>query len=40
VALADQVKNVDWRERGAEYKGKVTPAELSEIRRKIRALIG
>jgi mRNA interferase MazF len=40
VVLADQVKNFDWRERNAEYKGKIAAAELSEIRRKIRALIG
>ena len=40
VALADQVKSFDWRAREARKKGRVTPAELSEIRAKLRALIG
>jgi mRNA interferase MazF len=40
VALADQVKSFDWRARKARKKGKVTAAELAEIRAKARALIG
>lgn len=40
VALADQVKSLDWRARNAQSKGNVTPAELTEIRGKIAALIG
>jgi len=40
VALADQVKSFDWRARGAPKKGRVSTAELAEIRVKLRALIG
>ena len=40
VALADQVKCVDWRARDARRKGKASAAELEEIRTKLRALIG
>jgi len=40
VVLADQVKSVDWRARKAVRKGKAAPAELAEVRAKIRALIG
>jgi mRNA interferase MazF len=40
VVLADQVKSLDWRERRAKHKGVVAPAELAEVRAKIRALIG
>ena len=40
VALADQVKSLDWRERKAQPKGRVTSAELDEVRAKLRALIG
>ncbi|MCL6706123.1 endoribonuclease MazF [Pseudomonas sp. R2.Fl] len=40
VALADQVKSLDWRARKASLKGKVSPAELTEIRAKACALIG
>lgn len=40
VVLADQLKSLDWRIRGARRKGRVIPAELSEIRRKAKALIG
>lgn len=40
VVLADQVKSLDWLARKAKRKGKVTPALLSEVRRKIWALIG
>lgn len=40
VALADQVKSLDWSVRRATFKGKVTPDELSQVRGKIVALIG
>ena len=40
VALADQVKSLDWVVRKAKFKGKVAPAELAEARAKIVALIG
>ena len=40
VALADQVKSLDWRARKAQRKGRIAPAELSDIRAKVRALIG
>jgi len=38
--LADQVKNVDWRARGAIRKGRVADSVLEEVRAKLRALIG
>jgi len=40
AVLADQVKSLDWRKRRARRKGTVSPAELEEVRAKIRALIG
>jgi mRNA interferase MazF len=40
VALADQVKNLDWRVRKAERKGKADAAALAEVRAKLSALIG
>ncbi|MDR2016286.1 MAG: endoribonuclease MazF [Burkholderiales bacterium] len=40
AVLADQVKSLDWRVRLAKFKGKVSPAELAEIRRKATVLIG
>jgi mRNA interferase MazF len=40
AALADQVKSLDWVVRKASHKGKVSPAELAEVRAKIIALIG
>jgi mRNA interferase MazF len=39
VALADQVKSLDWAARKARYKGKVSGAELNEVRAKIVALV-
>jgi mRNA interferase MazF len=38
--LADQIKSLDWRKGRATRKGTVSPAELAEVRAKIRALIG
>jgi len=40
VVLADQVKSLDWRARKATFKGKISAAELSEIRRKALSLLG
>lgn len=40
VALADQVKSLDWRARKAVRKGKISAEELAEVRAKILALIG
>ncbi|MDE1157735.1 MAG: endoribonuclease MazF [Neorhizobium sp.] len=40
VVLADQVKSLDWRMRGAQFKGRISAVELSEIRAKAAALIG
>jgi mRNA interferase MazF len=40
AVLADQVKSVDWRNRKARSKGRVSPEQLAEVRAKIRALIG
>ncbi|MCK0538842.1 endoribonuclease MazF [Alcanivorax quisquiliarum] len=39
VALADQVKSLDWKVRRAKRKGKIKAAELAEIRAKIKLLI-
>lgn len=40
AVLSDQVKSVDWRARGAEFKGRVEAGVLSEVRRRAIALIG
>lgn len=40
VALADHVRSVDWRQRGAAPLGKASGAELEAIREKVRALVG
>ena len=40
AALADQVKSLDWVVRKAKYKGKVSVAELAEVRAKVLALVG
>lgn len=40
VVLADQVKSQDWRARKAARKGKVSSAELAEVRAKLKASIG
>ena len=39
VVLADQLKSLDWRARGAVRKGAVTPQILAEVRAKIKALL-
>ncbi len=40
VALADQVKSMDWRAREASHKGRITASEMSEIRSIVAALVG
>ena len=40
VVLSDQVKSLDWVARRASFKGRVSAAELSEVRGKVLALIG
>ncbi|HLV96345.1 MAG TPA: endoribonuclease MazF [Candidatus Acidoferrales bacterium] len=40
VALADQVRSLDWRQRRAKKNGAVSAAELAELRAKLRALLG
>jgi mRNA interferase MazF len=40
VVLADQVKSQDWRARNATRKGRVSGAELAEVRAKLIALLG
>lgn len=40
AVLADQVKSLDWRARGAKAKGRISDAELAAVRAKARALIG
>ncbi|MDY4281303.1 MAG: endoribonuclease MazF [[Pasteurella] mairii] len=39
VVLSDQVKSLDWRIRQAEFKGKITTLELTEIRQKVSLLL-
>lgn len=39
VALADQIKSLDWRARRAERKGRVTKPVLAEALAKARALL-
>lgn len=40
VALADQIKSLDWQVRNASLKGQISASELAAIRRKAKALIG
>ena len=39
VALPDHVRSVDWRGREVTHKGKVSPAELANLRATLTALI-
>jgi mRNA interferase MazF len=39
VVLADQVKSVDWRARGAVRKGNVSRAVLAEVVGKLKTLL-
>jgi mRNA interferase MazF len=40
VVLADQIKNVDWRTRGAKLAGVVTEGIVKEVSRKVKVLVG
>ncbi|EAU4728219.1 endoribonuclease MazF [Salmonella enterica] len=40
AVLADQVKSLDWCERGAVKKGKVSVSVLADVRAKLKVLIG
>ena len=40
VVLADQVRSLDWRQRGATFKEKVAPSVLLEVRSKLGPLLG
>lgn len=40
VALADQIKNLDWRARNAVKKGMATAEELDAVRMRAKILIG
>lgn len=40
VALVDHVKSLDWRARQTRPKGRVSAAELEEVRTTLRALVG
>lgn len=40
AVLSDQIKSLDWIVRKASHKGKVSPGELAQIRKKASALIG
>jgi mRNA interferase MazF len=39
VILADQVKSLDWRARGAKHQSRVNAATLADVQAKIRALL-
>lgn len=39
VALADQVKSLDWQSRQAQYKGTISSTQVQEIKAKIAALL-
>jgi mRNA interferase MazF len=39
AALADQVKSLDWRARGAVFKGRASADEVMQVRKKLRALV-
>lgn len=39
VALADQIKSLDWESREASFKGKVTLSELAMIKAKAKSLL-
>jgi mRNA interferase MazF len=39
VVLADQIKSLDWRARGANFKSAVSPEVLLDVQAKIKALL-
>lgn len=40
AVIADQVRSLDWRARGATLRGRVPASVLAETRRIVRALVG
>jgi mRNA interferase MazF len=40
VILADHVKSLDWHQRRAEFAQKATPPVLTDVRERIRPLLG
>jgi mRNA interferase MazF len=40
VILADQIKSIDWKARGAKKKGSVSQAAIDEAVAKVRTLMG
>lgn len=40
VVLVDHLKNLDWHQRRAEFKGKVPSATMAEVLAKVAALLG
>lgn len=40
VILADHVKSLDWKERRAEFAGKLAADALTDVRERIRPLLG
>ncbi len=39
VVLSDQIKSLDWRERKAKFKSKISPSQLRQVRENIKALL-
>ena len=39
AVLADQLKSLDWRARGAVHKGAVPPTVLDDVQAQIKALL-
>jgi mRNA interferase MazF len=39
VILADQVRSLDWRERRAEFIGRIPEATIREVVKKLRTLL-
>ena len=40
VVLADHVKSIDWKSRHAKKKGRVSPALVRQVLKKLHALLG
>jgi mRNA interferase MazF len=40
VILADQLKSLDWRRRQIQKAGRIPPAALEQVRKRIAALLG
>lgn len=40
VVLADHIKNLDWQARRVEFEAKAPPEILSEVRERLRPLLG